>query len=276
VGACLAALLAGAAPAQADGDVKQACVQASTDGQSLRDTGKLREAREKLVACAREECPVIVRKYCGEWLADVESRIPSLVFRVQTADGSDVTDARFSVDDRAPHPVDGSATQLDPGEHRVRFEHPGDPPVEMHVVVAESEKGRIVTARFAAKEGPPTAETPAAAPSPQSKGISPLAIVLAGVGVLGGASFAYFGITAKSDLDNLRNTCAPGCAQSDLDAVKQKALIADISLGVGVVALGAAAWVFFANSSPAPAPAAALLDVRPTPGGAVARVGGRF
>jgi hypothetical protein len=107
--------------------------------------------------------------------------------------------------------------------------------------------------------------------------VSPLAIALAGVGVLGAAGFAYFGITAKSDLDNLRQTCAPNCAKSDLDAVKQKAAIADISLGVGVVALGAAAWVFFANggTSPAPTPAA-VLDVRPTPGGAVASFGRRF
>jgi hypothetical protein len=273
---CLVGLLGAPSSASAEGaqsDTKQACVAASTDGQSLRDSGKLREAREKLVTCARDECPVIVRKYCAEWLAEVESRIPSVVFRVQTPDGADVTDANVTVDERPRRPVDGSATQLDPGEHRVRFEHPGDPPVEMHVVVAESEKGRIVTAHFAPKAGPAPAETPAA--PVESRGIPPLAIALAGLGVLGGAGFAYFGITAKSDLDNLRQSCAPGCASSDLDAVKQKAAFADVSLGVGVLALGAAAWVFFANSGPAPAQAA-LLDVRPTPGGAVAHVGTRF
>jgi hypothetical protein len=282
-GACIAAILIGPPPARADGSQadKQACVSASTDGQALRDNGKLREAREKLVMCARDECPVIVRKYCAEWLAGVESRIPSVVFRAQTPDGADVTDARVTVDAGSPHAVDGSATQLDPGEHRVRFEHPGDPPVEMRIVVAESEKGRIVAARFAPKAEAPTAEAPEPvetrpAPPPESKGIPPLAIALAGVGVLGGVGFAIFGITAKSNLDQLRQTCAPTCAPSDLDGVKQKAAIADVSLGVGLVALGAAAWVFFSSGSSSPPPASAVLDVRPTPGGAVARFGTQF
>jgi hypothetical protein len=269
-------------PAHADGttlDVKQACVAASTDGQSLRDSGKLTEAREKLVACARDECPVIVRKYCAEWLAQVEERIPSVVFRAQTAEGDDVTDATVTVDGAAPHAVDGTATRLNPGEHAVRFEHPGDPPVEMRVVVAETEKGRIVSGRFAPKAV--ASKAVAAAPAPETPatsagggGVSPVAIALAGVGVLGLGSFAYFGLTATSDLNNLKQTCAPYCASSDLDAVKQKALFADISLGVGVAALGAATVVFFTSRSEPSA--AALLDVRPTPGGAVARVGGRF
>ncbi len=254
---------------------KQACVAASTDGQALRDSGKLREAREKLVACARDECPVIVRRFCAELLAQVENRIPSVVFRVQEADGTDATDAQVTLDNAAPHSVDGSATRIDPGEHVVRFEHPGEDPVEMHVVIAESEKGRIVTAHFAPKATEAPVETPP--PPPEKKAVPVAAIALAGVGVLGAAGFAYFGITAKNDLDNLRSTCAPNCSSSDLDAVKQKALFADISLGVGVVALGAAAWVFFsqAASTSAPAPAAAI-DVRPTLGGAVAQFAGRF
>jgi hypothetical protein len=215
-----------------------------------------------------------VRKYCADWLAQVEDRIPSVVFRAQSADGADVTDATVTVDGGAAHAVDGTATRLNPGEHAVHFEHEGDPPVDMHVVLAETEKGRIVSARFAAKAVATPAPVEAPAPATGGAGISPVAIALAGVGVVGLGAFTYLGLTAKSDLDNLRQTCAPNCASSDLDAVKQKALFADLSLGVGVVALGAAAWVFLANR-PAPS-AAALLDVRPTPGGAVARVGGRF
>jgi hypothetical protein len=263
---------------------KQACVAASTDGQALRDAGKLRAAREKLLACARDQCPSIVRKYCSEWLADVEKRIPSVVFRVQAAeggDGADVTDATVTVDDGTPHPIDGSAMPVDPGEHVVRFEHPGDPPVEMHVVVAEGEKSRIVTARFAPKAtAQPIPDTPPE-PEPAKTGIPPLAIVLGGLGVVGGAGFAYFGITAKSDLDHLRQTCAPFCPSSDLDAVRQKALFADLSLGVGVVALGAATWVFLASrhhdaGAPASTDHAASLDVQPTRGGAIAGVSGHF
>jgi hypothetical protein len=263
---------------------KQACVAASTDGQALRDSGKLRDAREKLLACSRDQCPAIVRKYCSEWLADVEKRIPSVVFRVQAADagdGADVTDATVTVDGGTPHPIDGAAMPVDPGEHAVRFDHPGDPPVEMRVVVAEGEKNRIVTARFAPKAAPsPTPETPPE-PEPVKTGVPALAIVLGSVGVLGGAGFAFFGISAKNDLDHLRQTCAPYCSSSDLDAARQKALFADLSLGLGVVALGAATWVFLASrhhdaDAPVPTERGAALEVQPTRGGAIAGVSGRF
>jgi hypothetical protein len=286
--ACVAALGVAlpAAGRAAPPSTKQACVAASTDGQALRDAGKLREAREKLVACARDQCPPIVRKYCSEWLADVEKRLPSVVFRAQAADGSggaDVTGATVAVDDGTAHPVDGSATPVDPGEHVVRFEHPGDPPVEMHVVVSEGEKSRIVTGRFAPKAAavPPPPEEAAPGPEPPKAGIPPLAIALAGVAVVGGVGFAYFGITAQNDLDHLRQTCAPYCRSSDLDAVRQKALFADLALGVGVVALGAATWVFLAGTHrdaepPTSTERGASLDMQPIRGGALAGVTGRF
>ncbi len=48
--------------------------------------------------------------------------------------------------------------------------------------------------------------------------------------------------------------------------MKTEALVADIFLGVGVVALGVAAYTFFTRHE-APA-AAALIDIRPRVGGA--------
>lgn len=60
--------------------------------------------------------------------------------------------------------------------------------------------------------------------------------ILGGVGALGFASFTYFGLTASSDLRDLRSSCAPDCSTSSRDAAHDKALTADISLGVAVVA----------------------------------------
>src|SRR5205814_1618210 len=76
-----------------------------------------------------------------------------------------------------------------------------------------------------------------------------LAYVLGGVGILGLGSFTYFGLTSKGDLSNLKDTCAPYCAQNDLDSVKTRMLVADISLGVGIVALGVATYLFVTNGS---------------------------
>jgi hypothetical protein len=107
---------------------------------------------------------------------------------------------------------------------------------------------------------PPTAEP--------AEGIPTLAIVFGAVGVAALGSFVYFAVDAKSDVDDLEDTCAPGCDQSDVDRASRKALIADISLGVGVVALAAAGWVVFVR------PESDASSSQPR--GGFVGVGGRF
>jgi hypothetical protein len=258
--------------------VKQACVDASSEGQTLRDAGKLRAARDRFVSCARDECPAIVRKYCVEWLGEVDKRVPTVIFRAQSADGEDLAGAQLVVDG-APQPLGfGAALSLDPGEHLVRGERKGGPPAEDHVIVVEGEKGRIVTLRFPAiAHAPQLPSTSPPEPQPVSERhprLTATSAVLGGVAIVGLASFAYFGVTAKSDLDHLRSTCAPTCASSDLAAVKNEALAADISLGVGVVALGVAFYAFFTHRE-APA-TAGMIELRPRAGGGVVQIAARF
>jgi hypothetical protein len=276
--ALLVAALTCTVSAPAFADVKQACVEASTEGQALRDATKLQEARTRFVSCARDACPSIVRKYCAEWLTDIERRLSSVVFRVQSADGADVLGARLFIDGQPqPHGLDGSALPLDPGEHAVRIERDAGDPLEQRIMILEGEKGRVVTVRLAppaltAPTPPPATDAPPPASHPLT--VSPLTLVLGGVGILGVASFTYFGLTAQGDLNHLRQTCAPRCASSDLDSVKREALAADISLGVGVVAVGVAIYTLFAHHAP---PAATnQVGLTPTPGGAIAELGGRF
>jgi hypothetical protein len=68
--------------------------------------------------------------------------------------------------------------------------------------------------------------------------------VFSGIAVLGGASFAYFGLRGHSELSDLRASCLGHCAQDDVDRAWSKLVVADVSLGVGVVAAGVAAWLF--------------------------------
>jgi hypothetical protein len=272
VALAILAALASSTPAKAD--VKAACVAASTQGQALRDAAKLKGARDQFLLCARDECPNVVRKYCAEWLSDVERRIPSVVFRVQSGNGNDVTDARVTVDGTlVVNGLDGSAITLDPGAHDVRYERPGEPAVSDRFVIVEGERGRVLTGRFPTKSVP--VESIAITPATSARPIPPITYVLGGVGLVGIAGFAYFGLTASHDLDHLRTTCAPFCATADLDSARHEALFADIALGVGVVALGAAAYTFFTRPNDTPS-AATLIDVRPLPGGGMARIGASF
>jgi hypothetical protein len=103
--------------------------------------------------------------------------------------------------------------------------------------------------------------------------------VLGGVGVLGLASFAFFGLSGsskQSDLDS-RN-CKPNCPQDDVDTIKRNYLIADISLGVGAASLVAASVFYFTrSSSQEPGPSNSVsVGVAPTTGGGFATLGGRF
>ena len=69
--------------------------------------------------------------------------------------------------------------------------------------------------------------------------------------------FAFFGLTGQGDKDQLRDTCAPlrACSQDDVDAARTKLVIADVALGVGVVALAVATYMFIQRATftvPAP------------------------
>ena len=90
--------------------------------------------------------------------------------------------------------------------------------------------------------------------------------------------FTYFGLSAKSALDTLKTTCSPNCTSSETSSGRTKALVADISLGAGVLAIGGAViWAILANSGKSEAAASApRIDVQPTVGGAYGSVTARY
>ena len=64
----------------------------------------------------------------------------------------------------------------------------------------------------------------------------------AAAAVVGAGGFAYWGIQGRKDAAALREDCGYNktCSNSQVDAVREKLIFADVSLGVGIVALGAA------------------------------------
>jgi hypothetical protein len=70
-----------------------------------------------------------------------------------------------------------------------------------------------------------------------------------GLGVVGLGTFTFFALRASSDLHTLQTTCSPACTQDQTRPGRQSALIADISLGVGVLSLaGAVNWALLSKS----------------------------
>jgi hypothetical protein len=230
--------LAGSADAADANAEKKACVDAATRGQIQRDDGKLGAAAEAFATCAQPICPAAVRSSCEEWLADARARRPSLVIELppRTDDSAAGATPKISIDGVAGEP--GASVALDPGSHVVRVEPPDGEPYDLSFVLAEREHKTLVARR------PAPATSSVAAARDNERPIPISVFVLGGVAVVGVASFATFGLMAKSDTDRLRDECAPACPTGDRDDAFGKALVADISLGIAAAAVIAAGVLY--------------------------------
>jgi hypothetical protein len=248
---------------------KKACAAASEKAQSLRSEGKMISARELLLVCARDVCPTVVRKDCSRWVAEVDEALPSIVVAAKDESGHDVTDAKVFVDDQPfSDTLDGKSQPIDPGAHVVRLERQGKQVTEK-VLIREGEKNRIVLIHL----GPQPKEGGPPPPPPKDKPIPAETWILGGVGVVGLVGFVGFGLSARGQASDLRSSCAPACAQSDVDSVKKKALFADVSLGIGLVALGAATYFYLTTSNEKDA---TKVGFAPLSGGGALSVAGHF
>jgi hypothetical protein len=227
---------------------EDACLQAYDSSQRFRKKGELLSARQELLVCAQESCPAPVAKECTQWLREVGAALPSVVFAARDSRGNDLTDVKVLDGERVvAERLDGRELTLDPGPHVFRFEFSGKRTLTRRVLIRQAEKNRLIevvepplpAAPPPEEERPPT-RSPAAGPPV-------LPIVLGAVGVLALGSFVYFGLEAKSDVDDL-DRCKPSCERSAVDSAYRKAVIADISLAVGVVSLGAGGWLWLSHS----------------------------
>lgn len=285
------ALAAPAALAQGDDATKQACVAAYDETQTLREAGSLRAARDQALACSQEQCPAIVKKDCAQWLGEIDAALPRVSFAVKDAAGQDTSAARVFLDGKLLlERVDAAAVPVDPGERVFRVEIEGQPPREQKVIVREGEKGRVIEVSFA--DGAPTPSGPAPTQledGGDGGGIPVASWILGGVGVVGVGLFATFGalgLSEKSDAEDPATGCAPSCSDDEVDGIRTKFLVADVSLGVGVAALGAAVIVALVSggddeTATGRAPslrvgAAPTLGADGRPGGGAASITGSF
>jgi hypothetical protein len=250
---------AGAPDKQAAARGKQTCAQAFDDAQGSRKSGKLLAARVQLITCAADVCPAAVRRACSELLPSVEAATPHVMIAAKDAHGADTLDVRVVVDG-APF-VDRlltTAIPIDPGEHAVVFEAVDGARLEQRIVTREGETKELV-ADFSPKnasQAPAPAPTDVPSSSPTSvRDEVPLAAsrreadvwpwIAGGAAAAGVASFGLFAILGSSQQSSL-DQCAPNCARSDVATMRRDYLVADISLGVAIVAAGVVTWLLVA------------------------------
>jgi hypothetical protein len=255
VGGCMLAACPAAAQAPPG---KQACIDAYDSAQVQGELGRLLAARESLTFCGSAACPDKMRAQCSTELRSLQTRIPSIVLPPSDAAARQIWLDGAPVRAHAGEPID-----VDPGMHKLRVQSPQHAAVEQQFEIAPGQQRKAVAL-------PEPGAGDASAPrGPHSTRMSHPALVwgLAGVAALAAGSFAYFGLTGRSEYLQLKDTCAPSCTEDEARASHTKMVIADVSLGVSAAALAAALLVFGFDRASASEPS---VGVGLVPGAAAA------
>jgi hypothetical protein len=264
------------APGEAD-----ACFTAAERAQPLMRDKRFREARADLEMCARDVCPKVARADCREWLSEVALEQPTMVIAPREVNAEretrDVTGAVKAIIDGGIiiDRVDPTPVPLDPGKHRVRLERQGFPPIEQNVELKESEKSRVVPFYWQATftsgtsgtggTGPDTDQTPG---ERKSRPTSPAIYIVGALGLAATGVGSYLEVTGlgkRSTLDG----CKPNCHQGDVDSALALTRAGDVTLGVGIALIGAAAILYVTRPSEPSTPKHTEVDwlIGPLPGG---------
>jgi hypothetical protein len=219
---------------------KNQCADAYEATQRQRASGSLISAHRSSIFCAQSRCPAVLRNDCATWAGELSARIPSLVIEAVSSSGETITEVAVTLDGKLfSERLDGRAREVDPGQHRFRFEAAGLPSTEGDFVVVEGTKVQRlnVTVGSAPEKAPP---------KPRKLPLG--AFVWAGIGVVGLSSFVYFGLKGNARKDDLAG-CKPACDGSLRTPIERDYLAADASLGVALVSLGLSSWLAVESQS---------------------------
>jgi hypothetical protein len=225
-------------PARAEEGAPAACLASYEQAQRLRLKQALSAAKRELLVCAKPTCPEVLRRDCTTWLAEVERAQPSIVVSAR-AGSEPVNDVTIMIDGNVVTPDQpGSPIVLDPGKHELQAESIDHDPVSVAFELAAGEKKKQIAVDFGS--APPVKGRP-------ERNLTPV-YGLAALGVVGLGSFAFFALRSHSRKSDLES-CKGHCPEEDVDRVKRDQLIADVSLGVGLLCLGGATYLYLSKPS---------------------------
>jgi hypothetical protein len=272
------------------GKDRRACIGAYEQGQELQQAAKLLRAREVMADCAKSKCGAFLHRECAARYNQLETEIPTVILLAKGEHGEALVDVDVTMDGELfSATLDGRALPVDPGLHQFSFKAKRGAIAEQRTIVVQGEQNRVIDVALgpSAKGAPPSGSPPSrqidenvyAESSGRPKwGVAPF--VAAGVGLAGLGGYAIFTHWGRTDNAQLAR-CAPNCSEDSVDHIRNLYVAADVSLGVGIVAIGAAAWLLLAGGDvkdpPAPAKTASYsFDVKPSRSGVLATVSGAF
>jgi len=222
------------APASAERDPAE-CIQTHANAQEQADKGRLFEARRLFESCATNDCPKLIQADCKTLGKAVEKSTPTLNLTVLDHNGGTPAELRIEVDGvLLPTDASKQPIALDPGERRFKLSAPGYPDADVTILVKQKEKNQTAVVRFAA-------------PDPIASKVRTAGYVFAGISAVGILSFTGFAISGYADQHRLESS-ASRIDDSNLrlaDRMHHKYAISDMSLGIGLVSLGAATFLLY-------------------------------
>lgn len=200
-------------------------------------------------------------------IAELEARVPKLTVSLASTAPAGVV-VRV---DGAPLPAAeiGAARQMDPGSHEVVLLVPGQPEQRLPVELAEGDRKEVLL-QVAPGERSVMLVPGKGGPSGGDDGRRTLGLVLGGVGVAGLVAAGVTGGMIMARDGDIDAACPDQrCTPQGRELIRGSTpllVVNGIAWGVGLVGLGAGAWLFFTSGDKG-APATAL-DAAPLPGGA--------
>jgi PEGA domain-containing protein len=251
-----------------EGDGVAACLHHHIQGQELRRDGKLLQSREAFRHCSVSTCPSQIIRDCLDWSGELARQVPSVSFRI-SADGLMREDARVSIDGALVDRTTGKATELDPGTHSLKVVLPRFPTRETQLVVNEGDQFRIIDVTFTTPP-PPAIQSRAAVEMHRPFPVA--AYVFSGLAVASAISGGAWALSSWSLRSELEEGCGRSCPPPSVDVLRRRALLADISWGVGAASV-ILAGTFYALRPEKPVDESIEIDVGLLPrGGAIGSI----
>jgi hypothetical protein len=302
-----------AAPALGASKSEKVCLATFKGGQDLEGQGHLRQAQQQYQTCAKATCGTFIKQQCSLRYTQLENDIPSVVPVALDEGGNPISEVKVSMDgEPLASKIDGRSLLVDPGLHEFSFQTAGGALSTQKILIMQGQRNRPITVEIAVSVGkaspsgsplqraslvndrpaiestagvtvdadPMDHDDPGTPALRHRYGVAPW--VAGGVGLAGVGGYALLTFWGRKDNDLLGN-CTPQCPQASVDRVKKLYLMANISLGVGAVALAGATYLFIRNRATSSEVAtrnkkhpAYAVDVQPLPSGAVASLRGAF
>jgi hypothetical protein len=225
----------------AHADERAECAHAYEQAQRLQQSGEMGKALAAAERCAQPSCPALLADECKPWMMKIREQLATVQVRASGFDGCPLRDATVEID-RVKH-LPFTDLLVDPGIHEVRVVDTATTRVvDKTINVAHGERREVdlgfadtgvVCGAATRPEAPPaTSTTPKVA----------IGLGIAGGGLLlTGVVLGIIGASKRSDLDD----CKPSCSSDRIDATRVFFVAGDVIGGVGILALGTAAAVYF-------------------------------